>query len=113
MKRGQYVLVACVIEAGAFSGERVFRFKLADETTDYSGVAPFRYCFDENQNPLTRDQPPRGQSIEGYIEAFLVANGGEQATVELPDGEALKIKTSQIPFRQDQNQGKQYVPIRP
>ena len=30
MEHGQMVLVACTIEAGAFSGERVFRLTLAD-----------------------------------------------------------------------------------
>jgi hypothetical protein len=37
MRHGQSVLVAASIEMGAFSGERVFRIKLAGEANPYSG----------------------------------------------------------------------------
>ena len=110
MDRGNIVLVACVIESGAFSGERVFRLKLADGT-DYSGVTPAHYCHDKERRVLARDQPQKGQWIEGYIMAFLIANGGDQATVELPNGEAVEVPASQVPFRQAQDREAQYVPL--
>src|ERR1700733_902572 len=103
MYHGQTVLVACALSEGAFSAERVFRLTLADGKTTYSGVAPLHYCLTSGKKPLKQDQPAPGQSIEGYVEAFLVANGGEQAMVELPDGEAVRVNVSQVPFRQDQN----------
>ncbi len=111
MERGQMVLVSCTIEAGAFSGERVFRLKLVDGTADYSGVAPVRYCFTAEQATLGRDQPPRGHAIEGFVEAFLISNGGDQATVELPDGEAVRVNLSQVPFRQAPGRKSKYVPV--
>ncbi len=110
MDRGNMVLVACVIESGAFSGERVFRLRLADGT-EYSGVTPAHYCLDKEKRVLARDQPQKGQRIEGYIMAFLVSNGGDQATVELPNGEAVEVPASQVPFRQAQDREAQYVPL--
>ena len=76
MDRGNMVLVACVIESGAFSGERVFRLRLTDET-DYSGVTPAHYCLDKERRVLARDQLQKGERIGGYILAFLVSNGGD------------------------------------
>jgi hypothetical protein len=111
MTHKQNVLVACTIEAGAFSGERVFRLTLADGQTEYSGVAPAHYCFTKDQQPLGRDQPPQGQRIDGYIEAFLVSNGGDEAMVEFPDGEAVRVKLGQVPYRQDRDRKLQYVPL--
>jgi len=113
MKRGEMVLVACSLEAGAFSGERIFTLDLADTQSSYSGVVPAHYCFDENQQSLNQNQPAKDKPINGFVEAFLVANGGDQATVEFPDGEALRISLSQIRFRQDQPQGTKYVPVGP
>lgn len=43
--------------------------------------------------------------------AFLIANGGDQATVELPNGEAVEVPASQVPFRQAQDREAQYVPL--
>lgn len=110
MNRGQLVLVACKIEAGAFSGERVFRLSTT-QRDDYSGVVPSRYCFDKKRQPLGRDQPARGKPIDGYIEAFLVENGGDTATLELPDGEVVAVGLSQVPYRKSQDRQSQYVPV--
>jgi hypothetical protein len=104
------VLVACEIESGAFSGERVFRLRLADGT-DYSGVTPAQYCLDKDKRGLARDQPQRGLPIGGYVVAFLIDNGGEQATVELPNGEAVQVRADQVPFRQAQEREAHYVPL--
>jgi hypothetical protein len=110
MNRGQMVLVACTIEAGAFSGERVFRLATA-QREEYSGVVPSHYCFDSKRRPLGRDQPPRGKPINGFIEAFLVENGGATAIVELPDGEVVQVSVSQVPYRKSQDRESQYVPV--
>jgi hypothetical protein len=110
MNRGDMVLVGCTIEAGAFSGERVFRLGLADGE-EYSGVAPVHYFRDGETRPLGRNVPPAGRSITGYVEGFLVEDGGDQATVELPDGEAHRVPRSQVPFRQSRDREAPYVPL--
>lgn len=110
MNRAQIVLVACTIESGAFSGERVVRLSTAEQG-EYSGVVPSHYCFDGKRQPIGRDQPPRGKPIKGYIEAFLVDNGGDTARVELPNGEVVPVELSQVPYRKSHDRESQYVPV--
>jgi hypothetical protein len=110
MDHGDMVLVACLIESGAFSGVRVCRLRLADGTV-YSGVAPVHYCLDRERRVFSRDQPQSGHRIDGYVVAFLVANGTEQATVELPNGEAVAVRASHVPYRQAQEREALYVPL--
>jgi hypothetical protein len=109
MNRGDMVLVGCTIEAGAFSGERVFRLGLADGE-EYSGVAPVHHLRDGEKRPLGRNVPPAGRSIAGYVEGFLVEDGGDRATVEFPNGEAHRVHTSQVPFRRSRDREAPYVP---
>jgi hypothetical protein len=109
MDRGQTVLVSCSIEKGAFSGERVFHLTLADGS-EYFGVAPAHYCFKDPETAVSRDEPAEGASIPGFVEAILISNGGDKAMVELPDGEAVQVEASQIPFRQKRKETR-YVPL--
>ncbi len=111
MNLGQMVLVACALEVGGFSGERAFKLKLAGGTDEYSGIAPLHYCRTDEKSALPADQPPRGMSIPGFVEAFLVSNGGDQATVELPDGEAVRVDRARVLIRQDKVQEPAYVSI--
>ena len=99
MSRGQTVLVSCEIGPGPFSGERLFRLELKNGQT-YSGLAPIHYCFNTSKRPIDPREFTNRPMIDGLIEAVLVANGGEDATVELPDGQAVTIKMSQVPYRQ-------------
>lgn len=112
MSLGQTVLVACTIESGAFSGERIVQLPMADENpSQYSGVSPVRYCLDGLRKPLGRDQPAKATVIEGYIEAILIANGSDRATVELPDGQAIRVNVSQVRVAEESRQKPNYVPI--
>lgn len=113
MRNGQLVLVLCQIKRGAFSGERVFQVPMAGGRGDYIGIAPVDHCLDGQRNPLRRDQPPAGVDIEGFVEAFLITNGGEEARIELPDGEAIRVPVRQVPYQREADQGSKYVPVRP
>jgi hypothetical protein len=113
MNYGQTVLVACTIEPGAFSGERIVTFPIVEgPAQEYSGIAPVHYCLDEQTQPLGRDQPTKGNFIKGYVEAFLIANGGDRAYVELPDGQAVRVVVSRVKIVQKpKHQEPEYVPL--
>jgi hypothetical protein len=111
MERGQMVLVACKIEAGAFSGERIFHLRLADGKTEYVGVAPVHSCFSPEKTALGRGEPSPGQMLDGFIEAFVVSNGGAEATIELPDGVPVPVSLSQVPYRLKRGLESHYVPV--
>lgn len=113
MGNSQMVLVACLIEAGAFSGERVIRLKLADSGREFTGIVPLHYCRRTEDTKLGADQPAPGSApIQGFVEAFLISNGGEAATVELPSGDVVRVNVQEVPYELRQSQGDRYVPVR-
>lgn len=113
MRDGQMVLVACSIEAGAFSGERVIRLKLADSGQGFTGIVPFHYCRRSDDTKLGANQPASGSAlIDGLVEAFLISNGGEQATVELPSGDVIRVDVREVPYELRQIRDDRYVPVR-
>jgi hypothetical protein len=111
MRNGQLVLVNCKIRSGAFSGERVFQLRMAGGEGDYIGIAPVDHCLDAHRNPLGRDQPPAEVEIDGFVEAFLIANGGDEARIELPDGEVICVPAGQVPYQREPDRGSKYVPV--
>ncbi len=111
MQNGRLVLVTCRIRGGAFSGERVFQLPMARRGGDYIGIAPVDHCRDRDLNLLGRDQPSPDQEIEGYVEAYLIANGGAEARIELPDGEAIDVPVDQVSYQKDPNLESKYVPV--
>jgi hypothetical protein len=100
MRDGHMVLVACSIEVGAFSGERVIRLNLADSSQGFTGIVPFHYCRQSEDTKLEPHQPAPGSApIDGFVEAFLISNGGEQATVELPSGDVVRVDVREVPYQ--------------
>lgn len=113
MRDGQMVLVACSIEPGAFSGERVIRLKLADSDQEFTGIVPLHYCRQSEDTKLGANQPAPGSApIDGFVEAFLISNGGEGATVELPSGDVVRVDVQEVPYELRRSQGDFYVPVR-
>ena len=112
MGNSQMVLVACLIESGAFSGERVIRLRLADSGQEFTGIVPLHYCRRSEDAKLGADQPAPGSvPIEGFVEAFLVSNGGEAATVELPSGDVVRVDVQEVPYELRESRGESYVPV--
>lgn len=111
MRHGQVVLVACTLSRSAFSGERVFRVKSADDQTEHVGIAPTRHCFlpTDPPVPIGPEDPPKGQRIDGLVEGFLVENGGDTAEVVLPDRESITVRVGQIQYREAERA--RYVPL--
>jgi len=112
MRNGQLVLVSCKLRRGAFSGERVFQLPMAVVRDDYIGIAPVAHCLDQHRLPLGRDQPPGEVEIDGFVEAFLIANGSAEARIELPDGEAISVPIVQVAYQREPDPRSNYVPVR-
>jgi hypothetical protein len=108
MHSGQLVLLACQIARSGFSGERVFRLKLADGT-EYVGVAPVDYCLRQDQTPVGPEEPAKGERIPGLIEGQVVANGGDLVLVAMPDGETIQVRPDQIAYVR--KKATEYVPL--
>lgn len=111
MRNGQLVLVKCKIRKGAFSGERVFQLSMPHGNGEYIGIAPVDHCFDDERNTLGRTQPEIGKEIDGFIEAYVITNGGDEARIELPDGEAIYVSVEQVAFQRETDRGSKYVPV--
>lgn len=57
MRNSQMVLVACTIEAGAFSGKHVIRLKVSDSGREFAGIVPFHYCRRTEDTKLGANRP--------------------------------------------------------
>ncbi len=84
------VLFPCRISRGAFSGERVFEVNLQSGEM-YTSVADRHYCMDNNKKILPKDSPAESQSIDGYIQAYLLPSQGDSAYISVPDGEVIPV----------------------
>ncbi len=97
MNRDQTVIMSCWISPSSFSGERVFRIDLADNT-EYIGVAPVDYCRRQDRSTVRSNEPAKGKRIKGFVEVRVLENGGHDAKVALPDGEVITVPIDRISF---------------
>ncbi len=95
MDRGSTVYLACRLTRSGFSSERVFRVPQADGE-ECVGAAPVHYCWNEAGRRLGDDEPRRGDSMAGIVAGHVLANGGETAKVELPDGQWVEVQPGQL-----------------
>jgi hypothetical protein len=91
----KWVAVRCTLSKGMFSSERAFEVKMADGKS-YSGPAPIHFCWNEAGKPLA-DGDAAGKEIDGWVAARIVGElEGDQVAVEVPDGEVIAVRHSQI-----------------
>jgi hypothetical protein len=98
MSERKLVAIPCRLSKGLFSSERAFEATLANGET-YVGVAPRHYCWNASNKPLGEAEAEENE-IPGFVAARIVEeldNG--QSAVEVPDGEVLAVKTSQLRAR--------------
>jgi hypothetical protein len=96
MQRTREIYVRCQIMRSVFSGERIFNVSTADGGT-YVGAAPVHYLFSFGGDEAGDSIPAPGENTaDGWIEALLIANGGDEASVVFPGGEMARVKKSQI-----------------
>src|SRR5262245_16095940 len=96
MATGQFVAVRCKFSKGLFYCGRAVEVTLADGNT-HSGPAPLHYCLNDAGQPLNR-----GEAIDEEIDGWVAARRldrplqGDQVGVEVPDGEAIAVRKSQL-----------------
>lgn len=103
------VLLACRISPSSFSGERVFRITLVNNT-EYLGVAPVDYCRRQDRSAIGSNEPAKGKRINGFVEGRVLENGGSEAKVALPDGEVITVPIDRISFVSESRETS-YVPV--
>lgn len=88
----------CTIEMGAFNSERVFRIQLANGEV-YQSLAAYLHFWNSADERISRNEPSRGNSIEGLVAARLLKQSKDQLTVEIPDGEVVVVSPEIAVFR--------------
>lgn len=86
--QGQQVFLKCEISMGGFSGERVFELSTTSGS-DYAGIAPVAYCRRDDGSCYNVHEPRSKE--RGKVMARLIRNGGNEAFVAIPDGEAISV----------------------
>ena len=84
--------IQCVIFPGGFSGE--IGFEVKHEKGEHLGLAPRRYVFDKNKQPI--GDRPVGNRVRGYVAIRILQVEEGKVLVSIPDGEVVKIKKDQI-----------------
>ncbi len=96
-----YYYIACTIEHGAFTNERVFEIALSDKIKTHNGeddsgklvgTAHTDHLRDADENPLQEDQPGYGNTIEGFVLCHKLkelSNGW--AIVEVPSADVIHV----------------------
>jgi hypothetical protein len=77
----------CKVYPSAFSGEVVFQVDTKNEKS-YEGVAPKHYVDPSNQ--LTKG------GVNGKVKVRVLANGGDEARVSVPDGQILVVSADKV-----------------
>jgi hypothetical protein len=88
-KTGQ-VFVKCKIERSPFSDERIFSLALPDDS-EHIGAASYIYLTDSKGRRLKEDEPARGKSIQGWVQAILIREEGDTFLVSFPDGSVVSV----------------------
>ncbi len=83
--RGQ---MECKLYTSAFSGEVVFQVDTINEQS-YEGVAPKHYVVESSAQP-TKD------GVDGQVKVHVLANGGDEARVSVPDGQVLIVPGDKV-----------------
>jgi len=109
MYQTREILVKCRISRSSFSGERVFRVATSD-ANEHIGVAPAHYFRAQNNEPLGEHVPPnKGDQLPGWIQALLIENSGDEASVVFPGGEMARVNLREVATQSPESIS--YVPI--
>ncbi len=103
-----FVYAECRLSSGSFSGECVFEIDMVGGRI-YAGLAPRRDCRNKLGEKLRPNEPEDDKKIEGKVAARVVQNGGEEATIAIPDGEVITVPVALLSNRPAEQPN---VPIR-
>ncbi len=99
-----YYCIACKIERGAFTNERTFTLELSPRFTYVGkdegllvGTAHFEYLRNADKKPLSSDDPPFGEVIEGFVLCRTIGEPrGGWAVVEVPSADVIHVSTDAL-----------------
>ena len=91
------VAVPCKLAPAMFSGERVFKLKLADGQ-EYASVAPRYFCFN-SAGQLVKEYEPSSE-VDGLVAAkWRYEIDEKEVAVEVPDGNIIAVKREMVKDR--------------
>lgn len=97
--------IACTIEHGAFTNERVFEIELSskikaydgDESGKLVGTAHTDHLRDQDKAPLGEDQPGFGRTISGFVLCRKLKElGGGWVIVEVPSADVIHVSEDSL-----------------
>jgi hypothetical protein len=95
MSKKRLIAVPCRISQGIVSNERAFELDLHAGGT-YTGGALRFYFWNDQDQPLTADEPGGGQEIEGKIAARLLRHENRCAVIAIPDGQVVLVDSQLV-----------------
>jgi hypothetical protein len=91
-----------------FSSERLFEVTMANGEV-HRGLAPRHFCWNRQGTVIAEDETTDG--VEGHLAARIVDRlPGNQVAVEIPDGEVIAVRESQVVQRPTEIQPPNGVP---
>lgn len=97
--------IACKIEHGAFTNERVFEIELSDKIKTYEegstgkliGTAHADHLRDQNKGRLGEDEPGYGNSIDGFVLCRKLRESTKGwVIVEVPSADVIHISEDSL-----------------
>lgn len=97
--------IACKIEHGAFTNERVFEIELSDKIMTYEegsvgkliGTAHTDHLRDQNRDGLREDEPGYGNSIDGFVLCRKLRELTEGwVIVEVPSADVIHVSEDSL-----------------
>jgi len=97
--------IACTIEHGGFTNERVFEIELSDKIKMFDGehagklvgTAHTDHLRDRDRAPLHEDQPGYGNTIEGFVLCRKLRDlSGGWAIVEVPSADVIHVSEDSL-----------------
>ncbi len=92
--------IACTIECGAFSSERVFEIALSERIKTYEGetsgklvgTAHADHLRDNDRQPLAEGQPGYGEKLDGFVLCQKLKDLGRGwAIAEVPSADVIHV----------------------
>jgi hypothetical protein len=87
-------LIACMIERGGFTSERIFRLRLANGD-ELAGSAFVDHVLDENRRPLDNETSEYGQPMPGFVKCRMIREQDGGVLVEVPSADVIPVSAEQ------------------
>lgn len=95
MAQSKFIAVRCRLSRGIHSTERAYAITLANGEI-FSGPAPTHFCWNDQGKLIGPNEAL--DEVDGWVAAYPLKQQlpGDQVAVEVPWGEALAVRQSQV-----------------